>query len=721
MHLPRAARRTLSATLLCAAAIAGLAPDAPAGDDPSVRPPDAAVLAAEPPVDDAALRSRAILANANEYTVTTWFPARFGGQAGAHLDFGGTGEAAIRPAAGAALALAASLGTGAYDATVTGAPEPAARATGVRLAASLAQRHAATTPGGWGDEWQSALWAYYAGFAAWLLWDDLSAADREAVRAMVVHEADRFVDYEVPYYRDANGVVRYPGDSKAEENSWNANLLQLATAMLPDHPRERLWMHKNLELMISSFARPSDVQSDRVVNGKPLSEWLDGSNVAEDGTLVNHGFIHPDYMGTVVHNLNAALAYGLAGERTPAAALVGADVIYGALVDLPFASPPFRAPGGTIYRDGSSDLYYPQGNDWGTDRRMHVALLDVQAGALGLDAGASTRAAAWEDLHAGRVLEMQARFADGRTYGATSEDTYAGREQWVAVHAAQAWLTKWLEHAGALRVTNRSFPTTPREAATGTLQVAAPRFLEPGRPAEVSVTFTNTADGAATGLRIELETPPGLTVEPLDAPAGTSIAEGASASARFRVTAAARDHGPVELLARATWRSLGRSRSAETPADTAIAPPPPAGSPYLSELDWLQATNGYGPVIRDTNYVGSPLTVEGRSFARGLWTNAPAAIDYYLGGRCTRLQAAVGVDDYIAAWGATRGSVTFEVWVDGERRFATGTMIGTTPAVDVDVDVTGAQAVRIVSTDAGDGKSYDHADWGDARLTCAAP
>ena len=491
--------------------------------------------------------------------------------------------------------------------------------------------------------------------------------------------------------------------------------------MLPEHPRQRLWMHKNLELMISAFARPSDLQSDRIVNGERLGEWLNGSNIAEDGTLVNHGFVHPDYMATVVHNLNATLAYGLAGERTPAAALVNAALVYRALVDLPFASPPFRAPGGTIYLDGSPDLYYPQGNDWGTSRRMHAALLDAQANALGLDAGASTPAAAWEDLHAGRVLEMQARFGDGRTYGASSEDTYSGREQWVAVHAAQAWLTKWLDHAGALRITNRSFPVTPPDSAAGTLRIAAPRFLQREEPAEVAVTFTNTADGAATGLQIDLDAPAGLSVEPLEAPAGTLVPAGASATARFRVTAAADGHGPVELIARATWTSLGRSRQAETAADSAVAPPPPVGTRYLSELDWLAATNGYGPVIRDTNYVGSPLTVERRSFTRGVWTNAPAVIDYYLGGRCTRLQASVGIDDYVAAWGETKGSVTFEVWVDGERRFASGKVIGTTAALDVDVDVSGAEAVRIVSTDAGDGKSYDHADWGDARVRCASP
>lgn len=53
---------------------------------------------------------------------------------------------------------------------------------------------------------------------------------------MAVDEADRLIDYEVPYYRDANGNVVFKGDSKAEENSWNSTILVIAAAMMPEHP-----------------------------------------------------------------------------------------------------------------------------------------------------------------------------------------------------------------------------------------------------------------------------------------------------------------------------------------------------------------------------------------------------------------------------------------------------------------------------------------------------
>lgn len=406
----------------------------------------------------AAERSRRILLNTNRYARLTWFPQRYGAPEARSLDLKGRDEDRIRPPSSEALALATSVATSAYDATYVGVPEEEARSVARRLIASVAAAHLATTPGGWGDEWQSALWAYYTGFAGWLLWGDLSADEAASVQRMVEHEADRFLDYQVPYYRDRDGNVVSPGDTKAEENAWNANLLQLATAMMPDHPRQPRWMRKNLELMVSAFARPADVHSARLINGRALREWLGGSNINDDGTLVNHDRIHPDYIATVLHNANAALAYSLSGMPTPEAAFFNADVMYAALVDRAFSSPPYLSPGGTIYIRGSADLYYPQGNDWGTHRRMHMVLVDVQAQLYGLDGRASKGGAFWEPLHASMVLAMQGRAPDRSTYQGAAEDTYAGREPWVAVHAAQAYLTHWIVQHGAFKVTDRGYP-----------------------------------------------------------------------------------------------------------------------------------------------------------------------------------------------------------------------------------------------------------------------
>jgi hypothetical protein len=70
------------------------------------------------------------------------------------------------------------------------------------------------------------------------------------------------------------------------------------------------------------------------------------------------------------------------------------------------------------------------------------------------------------------------------------------------------------------------------------------------------------------------------------------------------------------------------------------------------------------------------------------------------------------VDDEVGS----NGSVVFQVFVDGVKEFGSGVMTGTTPAKHVDVAVTGAQELRLVVTDAGDFRYYDHADWALARV-----
>jgi hypothetical protein len=412
------------------------------------------------PTDANALRVLDILLNTNKYALSTWWTNKgFAAQTGSYLTFGGVDEPNIRPPASEALALAISLKTGAYNATTTGVTQTNAMTIATRLTASLAYQHRINTTSGWGNGWQTAFWAYLAGTAGYLLWDDLSVTDREYVRKMVEYEANRFNSYTVPYYRNEAGTIISAGDTKAEENAWNSSLLQLATAMMPDHPNWSLWMNKNIELMISAYSRPSDTTSTRVLHGKTVADWLHGSNANEDGTVVNHSIIHPDYMNSITQLLNAPLLYTLAGKHTPEAALFNADIVYDSLVDLNFASPPYASPGGTIYIDGSANAYYPQGNDWGTKRRMHFAYMDAAASAFGFDTLASQKGNYWEPYHAQMVLDMQNRagHTDGHTYEATSEDTYAGREEWVAQFAGRDYLTKWIIKQNKYVLTNETY------------------------------------------------------------------------------------------------------------------------------------------------------------------------------------------------------------------------------------------------------------------------
>lgn len=661
------------------------------------------------PGDAAALLCRDVLRNAVRYQVGTWFGLRFGTQTGRYLNLGGTAEQNVRPPGGAALGLAVLLATGSYDNDVT-----SSRDIAVRLVASLAYRHTANQlGGGWGDDWQTALWASDAGLAGWLLWDDLAPDDRLLVERMVTHEADRFLDYQVPYYQRPDGTVVTPGDSKAEENAWNATLLNLAVAMMPDHPDAPAWQAKALELMVSAYSRPSDLTNATMLNGKRVQDWLHGSDIFDDGTLVNHGIIHPDYMASITQITSAPLAYALAGQPTPCAAFFNADLVYGALVDKQFASPPYAAPGGTIFRtdaygQATSDVYYPQGNDWGTARRMHFGLIDTEAAVFGFDSRASVPAADWASAHVGQVYAMQGRFSDGRTYGATSEDTYAGREQWVAQIAARAYLAHWVSYQGIVDVSDRAYPARPPGV---TLQTVAPAYFVTGAAADVEVTVTNSRELPMLRPAVQLALPDVWSAVPGE-PLPSVLAPGTSASSHWTVTPGT---SGTKLRTTVTYSQLGGLRLSFQSTPVAVAPPPPSGTAWLSDLDWMSVNAAYPP-RRDVNNFGEPLSLKGVTYAKGLWLD-DGYVEYYLGGWSGHFVADLGIDDAIARrYGAGLGSVTFEVWLDGTKVFDSGLVTGASAVVHLDLTVDGAQVLRLVVTDGGDGRSYDWGDWAGAQL-----
>lgn len=470
-------------------AVTGQKP-AHAANDSYVRPFDASRFTASLPTDADSARVRAILLNANKYALTTWYHTvkDYDSQTGTYLNLGGTGEHRVRPPAMEAYALAVSLTTGAYDPAVTGVSAATARAITVRLATSVAYRHQVNTSAGWGNVWQSALWAAFAGNAAWMLWNDLSPTDREYVRRMIEFEANRFIGWRVPYWRNRAGNLNGKcADTKAEESSWNARLLFLAGAMLSQHSRRAGWVYKANELSIGAYAKPSDLSGTTDTRGRPVGDWLEGTNVKNDSTLINHNRYHADYTTTVTAMFAGAMTYALVGEPIPDNGLRGTRRLYDVVVDkqwwpppaLPCPdSPPFQAPGagnptGTMYIDGSSAAYHPQGNDWGTSRTLHFAQFDVMVRAFGLDDFASTKADVWERLHAARALQMQQRPlpngapSDGSTYRTAGEDTYQGREEWVAHRAAEMWLVKLLAHHDALATTNTAEPIVIDNADRG--------------------------------------------------------------------------------------------------------------------------------------------------------------------------------------------------------------------------------------------------------------
>jgi beta-galactosidase GanA len=267
-------------------------------------------------------------------------------------------------------------------------------------------------------------------------------------------------------------------------------------------------------------------------------------------------------------------------------------------------------------------------------------------------------------------------------------------------------------------------PLTYRTApSTAGLAVTAPDVIARGQSGTVTVTFTNPADRPpANAVTLRLSPPAGWTVAPADTSAAyEQVKPGQSVTAAWTVTAPGGDQPPAAMFsATATYTQAGSPDSASAAATVRVPPPPPTGTVYLSDVPFT-ATNGWGPVERDTSNGenqagdGRPITLNGTVYAKGLGVHADGDVTVYLGGACSRFTAVVGVDDEVGG----NGSVTFTVQADGVPVTTTSVLTGNSASVAVDADLTGAQQLDLVIGDGGNGNGSDHGDWADARLVCA--
>ncbi|MFE0191172.1 NPCBM/NEW2 domain-containing protein [Streptomyces sp. NPDC058989] len=259
----------------------------------------------------------------------------------------------------------------------------------------------------------------------------------------------------------------------------------------------------------------------------------------------------------------------------------------------------------------------------------------------------------------------------------------------------------------------------PPAVETGTDRTA---LVEAGTAAGLSSTVRNLGGTPARNLTVTLRAPRGWRAEPTSPATARALPGGRTLTTSWRITApAGAAPGAYPLPLTADYRSPGGERvTTNLPGTAHVVVPPPSGTAYASELPWLSAANGWGPVERNTSVGerdagdGRPIGIGGARFAKGLGVHAASEVGFYTGGRCSAFRARVGIDDE----SGDHGSAGFEVWADGRRVAASGTVTGTDAAHALSAQIAGAESVRLVVTDGGDGIDYDHADWGDARFSC---
>ena len=166
-----------------------------------------------------------------------------------------------------------------------------------------------------------------------------------------------------------------------------------------------------------------------------------------------------------------------------------------------------------------------------------------------------------------------------------------------------------------------------------------------------------------------------------------------------------------EVLSLGGAALLAPTDCASLPQEVVVVQPPVdrIDGVFLDALEPVSVTQGWGKLQRNRSVWEKPMVIHGRRFQRGLGTHAPSRIVFALDGKYRRFQTWAGAD------GNTAPTVTFEVWLDGAKRWQSGLMTRDTAAAWIDIDVSAAKRLELVVGDAGD-LAGDHADWADARL-----
>ena len=174
----------------------------------------------------------------------------------------------------------------------------------------------------WGIVWESSMWTESLGYAAWLMWSDLTDADKAAIKNVIVSEANYNLSRTIP-----TGIN---SDTKAEENGWDTNILAVAASMFPEEKNAEAWTLRCKQFAMNTYSVASDLYRKDpvadVVDGKTVADWHIGGNLFPDYALENHNFFHTSYLNIPIQEMSESLlAYrAIQNQTTPTFAIPNA-------------------------------------------------------------------------------------------------------------------------------------------------------------------------------------------------------------------------------------------------------------------------------------------------------------------------------------------------------------------------------------------------------------
>ncbi len=133
----------------------------------------------------------------------------------------------------------------------------------------------------------------------------------------------------------------------------------------------------------------------------------------------------------------------------------------------------------------------------------------------------------------------------------------------------------------------------------------------------------------------------------------------------------------------------------------------------VADLDLTNVRQGWGKPMRNMSVTMTPLIIAGREFATGLGTHAKSVFKIRLDGKAKRFHSFTGVDDNAKS---AQASIEFRIVGDGRLLWKSGVVSWKHSALELDVPLAGVKLLSLEVDDAGDGISFDHADWAEATI-----
>ncbi len=156
--------------------------------------------------------------------------------------------------------------------------------------------------------WESSLWALSMAYSAYFQWDTLSDTQKDYIYKALKAECNYELYRTIP--------TGYSGDTKAEENGWEADILAATLGLFPDDDLAESWFKRMREFAVNSYSHYADASNNETIDpdydNATVADLYAGNNLYGDYTLQNHNLFHTSYQNVVMQELGeAALALKL--------------------------------------------------------------------------------------------------------------------------------------------------------------------------------------------------------------------------------------------------------------------------------------------------------------------------------------------------------------------------------------------------------------------------